>query len=586
MKNSSQFDLLSKHLDEEERKQLLHKIKKEKNNNLIVEEDYSDNLSQSKTASVYEKQIRIAQNVYDNESLLVKIIIWIVSIFTGKKKEDVVLNKLFKELKKDIIIINDGIINFESDILTNFFINEINNLYDACNLVLPVIDKFFNDTIFYNSFLSFIFEKNFDDNLRNLINELNPENYNIDSSKIDKELYLDEKKKRINNFFKHLSLFPISGLNQKFVNFETFIRFVTFDFRTLIYYFMQDNNIDASQIKYGVKFSVVETLLEKLFIILNSINFNYNDIDFIEEMIEYSHLKSEEKIGNAELYFSEIDINNIKLIFDAIDNFYEKVPLLKIFQYFKKNLLYKPQTLNLKLNFLSTYKHHKRNKIDSDWEKYYEKLLDKNQTRLIKELFGEYNFHTLEHFSLKLMETINRNSHVKLKSVKKLNILTQFIEKIYKTEIEKIINKILIDGSFFKENYRNNLSSSYYILYNCKERIKEFDKDFDLDNDVGRKLMTYLRITTPDVDYTKTLQNTIIGINESSDELIKEIIQALNYINDFLANLLEPAKKENVILLDFENIKIPGFFNSHQAVTKIKKYFDLFFKIFKGIEDF
>jgi len=284
MKNSSQFDLLTKHLDEEERKQLLHKIKKDKNNNLIIEEEFSDNLSQNKNTSVYEKQIRIAKNVYDNESLLVKIIIWIVSLFTGKKKEDVVLNKLFKDLKKDILLINDGIINFESDVLTNFFTNEINNLYDACNLVLPVIDKFFNDTIFYNSFLSFIFEKNFDDNLKKQLDELNPENFNIDSSKIDKELYLDEKKKRINNFFKQLSLFPISDLNKKFINFEIFIRFITFDFRTLIYYFIQDNNIDASQIKYGVKFSVVESLLEKLFIILNSINFNYNDIDKLDSL--------------------------------------------------------------------------------------------------------------------------------------------------------------------------------------------------------------------------------------------------------------------------------------------------------------
>jgi len=61
-------------------------------------------------------------------------------------------------------------------------------------------------------------------------------------------------------------------------------------------------------------------------------------------------------------------------------------------------------------------------------------------------LFKNYDFNTLDFFNPDLKNKIDMHSHIKLKNVKKLNILTHFIEKVYKPEIEKVINKLLIDG--------------------------------------------------------------------------------------------------------------------------------------------
>ena len=189
-------------------------------------------------------------------------------------------------------------------------------------------------------------------------------------------------------------------------------------------YYFSHNNQSVHKNLSGIKFNVIEPILEKLLVILNSINFEYEQISFIEEIIGF---KNNNEPTEEPLFFTETDIENIKYIFNIIKQFLSRVPLTKIFQYFKQNLLYKPNKLNLKSDFLTIYKNLKRNETDILWDKHYEKLLEKNRKRLITELFGEYNFDTLENFNLNLSNMINKSSNVKIRFVKKINILTEFI---------------------------------------------------------------------------------------------------------------------------------------------------------------
>ncbi|MCK4796148.1 MAG: hypothetical protein KAT05_02135, partial [Spirochaetes bacterium] len=569
---------LSKNLDEEERYALLMKIKKEK-------ETDKASVSNNKKKNAIQRQFKLARNEYEKSSFLTKIIILIMSIFEAKKKEEVILDRMFKEIKKEIQTKFNNIIDFKTNTLTNDFAKEILNLADACKTVFLVIDRYFGDPLYYYGFLSSILEKNFSNELKSMLEDINPRNFEIKFDYVDKEEFFMEKEKRLKKFFQHIELATYNNITSNFLNFEIIIRLIRFDYNALLYYFFKDDTSINKSNMQGTKFSIIDNLLEKLYTLINSILFDYNNIIFIEEMNEYNKQFPISGI-QTDNTFSEKEIKLIKNIFEVITNFKTKVPLRQIFQYFKKDLLYKPASLNIKINFIALYKDYKKNKINIEWENYYNKIKEINLTKLIQGLFKNYDYNTLNYFTLELKQNVDAHSYLKLKSVKKLNILTQFIEKIYKNNIEKIINRILIDGNFIKDSYRNNLSSSYYLLYNSSERIREFDKSLNPERDIGKKISTFIKISSKESEYTQTLQNTIIDVNDTSAEIIDEIFNALWNVKDLFINILNNTDADNLIVQNIHRIKVPGCINPIEVITKNTKSFDIFFKIFKYTEDY
>ena len=172
------------------------------------------------------------------------------------------------------------------------------------------------------------------------------------------------------------------------------------------------------------------------------------------------------------------------MLLQSINNFKKAVPLKLIFQYFRNDILYAPSPLNIKIDIMSLYKEYKRKIINKEWAIYFEKIGEMNLKKTLDLLFPEYNFSTLDYFNLELSDLINKKSPFKLKNVKKMNIIMYFLETKYRTEIEKIINKILISGNFTKDTIRSNLASTYYLLHNYPERIRKFDTNFKSENEL------------------------------------------------------------------------------------------------------
>ena len=386
MKYDSEFERLSKNLNEEERKELLEKIQREKKN--YNEEEYK----QGKKESDYQRQLKIAINTYNGFSLFTKFIIWLKTIFYGKKKEEVVLDRMFNEIKKEIQYINNNIIDFKTNSFTNNFVEEILNLAEVCNNCLPVIDGYFDDTMYYQSFICEIIEDSFTEELKNLLDNINPEKFEIKSNIIEEDEFNNEKEKRIRKFFNQLSLTSFNKLNSMFENFEVIIKLITFNFKALLFDLNEKYETESSStVKYGAKYSAVGELLEKLYIILNSIDFNYEDINFIDRMIDYSNKNPVNKnIEDVNLINKISEL--MRRVFHKIESIRIKIPFKLIFQYFKRDLLYKPSELNLSLDSIQIYKNYKRNIFNSQWEEYYSKIRDRNQEKLLNDLFKDYKF--------------------------------------------------------------------------------------------------------------------------------------------------------------------------------------------------
>jgi hypothetical protein len=576
-KYDSEFERLARTLEPNERKSLLDKIRKLKQiENIKIPEVKKEN--------IVRRQLNYAKNLVVKSNFITKIIVWFISFFSNKKREEVILGWMFNDIKKEITIKYGNLVDFKNGVLTRYFAEEVLNLAEICNELIPIINLYFKDEVYYYDFLSLLIEKSFSSELQMSLDKLNPETFNLDSDYIELDKYFSERDKRLKDFFQKLSFYSFNNIEKFFSRFELIIIMVNFDYKGLLYDFIREDQLGRNQSKEGIHFFIVENLLERLYILLETINFNYDQIIPIEDMLHFS--KDQMENATDESIFSKKDIEKIKMLLQSINNFKKAVPLKLIFQYFKNDILYSPTPLSIKIDVLTLYKEYKRKIINKEWTIYFEKIGEMNLKKTLDLLFPEYDFNTLDYFNPDLSEIINKKSPFKLKNVKKINIIMHFLDTKYRTEIEKIINKILISGNFTKDTIRSNLASTYYLLHNYPERIRNFDNDFESDNEYGRKISSYLKVSSGEIDYTRTLRNTILDINDSSNQLIEEVFNALWSIQELANNLANYYNAKNVLVLNFNEIKLPGYFNSIQAIKDVKKILDLFFKVYNQIGEY
>ena len=193
--NESEFEKLSRKLEPDERNALLQKIQKFKdfeNSQFHAEKKGNDN----------QKQFAYASNIYNHADVISKFFIWLQSVFSGKKKELILIDKLLNDIKKEITSNQPNLIDFSSNSFTSKFGEKILTFADICNQLVTCINYYFQDPIYYYSFLSYLIEKDFDDELKRFVNALKPETFETKSDEIvNKELFFNEKDKRLRRIF-------------------------------------------------------------------------------------------------------------------------------------------------------------------------------------------------------------------------------------------------------------------------------------------------------------------------------------------------------------------------------------------------
>ena len=218
-----------------------------------------------------------------------------------------------------------------------------------------------------------------------------------------------------------------------FTNFELIILIVIFDYKSLLDNFISiiDSNIidvERNETKRGVYFFNIEELLERFYILIESINFDYEGIKLIENMIDFSE-KNPKDLLPSENNFTDNDLTNLKYLLNAINVLKDEIPFKQIFQYYKRNVLYTPQKIDFHFDFISIYKEFKKKIINKEWSDFYNKLGEINLNKTLQMLFKDYTFNTLEYFNMGFKKIIEEKSIVKVKNVKKLNFLAKFWKK-------------------------------------------------------------------------------------------------------------------------------------------------------------
>lgn len=581
----SEFEKLSKKLSDSERQDLLSKLKSEDKKD-SENGEYTQNIIKDNKNTDLDEQLKIALENYKKSGFLNRIIILITSFFSGKNKEELLIEKEFTKLKKEIQSGYANIIDFNSNQLTHNLANEIILLNESVLKVRDLIENFFSDDKFYREFLFTYFEKQFGESLNKSMQSLNPENVKLNEV-IDKAGITREKDRRIKDFFDFIDKTKFDFVFNQIGKLEIALKIIKFDYSKILQPFGITNFKNLAEKKNSASFISIEKNLERLYSLLLDFNFSGLTIPILLDFADFTksnYISESQEIFNKS--FTEQDIKKITDVFKSFKVFFEKVPLDKIFKYFKKDILYKPSINNYTLDLVSVYKDLKRKKIDDMWGNYYLNLKRNELNKLIHELFGDTDFFSLHYFNNKLYDDIFKYTSVKLTSIYFINILLFFIRKFYRNNIEAFVGKILIDGSFIDEMAKFHLSGAYHTINNSFEKVNLFDVRFNSDNDYGKKIKLYIERTAGinDPDLKKSFQSYVADINTNGLSLSNEIYNGLNTIKTFFNNLSPATPKSERPISNIDSIRVAGNSNILILIDKHLEVISKFFKIYKQIE--
>ncbi len=577
--NTVSLEKLARELTEEERKNLLNKLKDYKSDS--KEEDQFINNEVKKTG--VKEQETLARTIYKKNGIFYRIFVIILSFFSGKNKYEVVIENELNNIKRDITANYGNYINFYENRFNSNFIKELLPIIRICEELLPIFNRYFSDNFYYYGFIADIIEKNFPDKIKDVMDMTLPENLENRSEFIDRVAFLKERDNRLKRFFLQLNLMYFETISQQVNRFDLLIRLVNFNFKEILNNFLIDNINEPVKNSNFAKIDLVESSIHRFYRIINAINFDFDDVVFIMNLIEYS--KENEPNNEVNKDFNEDTIEKIKQLLDLVKFIKEKIPFRLIFQYIYKDITYKVPTLKIENNIFEIYKEYKKTLIEKLWNTHFISIRKNNLNFLISNFIKDYNFETLEFFNLRLKEEIEKLVPIKLFNVHIINFIIEFLQSIYKIKIESVINKILIDGIFKKDNQRANLSVAYYFLNNYLEKIREFDVKFSEEKDLGKRIYLTIKRVESDPNFKTALVNLVADINEESTKIKNELCETYKIISEFLQLLIDVKNPTKVPLTNFDKVRVPGYPNPFIAVEKSIEYLNEFFKILRLIEE-
>lgn len=579
----SEFDKLSKQLDEKERLELLSKIS-EKSDKKKVEDNPAFKKINVNPNSI--QQLNIAKKEFDNKSFIDKLMIMLRAVFSGRKKEDVIINEKLSKIKRDIQNKYYHLINLETNVLSYRFLNLILELVDATQKVIPIVKLYFEDEKYYNNFLAYVLESQFNDVTNITYEEAKPQSLKIDANSIfDRNIYLKEKERRIKNFFSNIEKSVFENFINGVYSFDKLIRLINYNYLDLLHDFSFTNPKDKVTPNNTALFKSIDFKLEQLYILLSDINFSEDSIIFINDFIEFSKKNPiSESIAVLKQNFVAADVDKFYNVIDVANDFMKKAPLQKIFQYYRKDILYQPRSFVYTKNFLEIYKGLKKGEIDDLWDSYYTELRKQNLAKLVSEAYPDFNFDSLENFNIKLYNQFEKFFNKKAPSIYYLNLFSYFLTNFYKNSLESALNKILIDGNFVDEQVKFHLSGAYHSFNNNYQKIAEFDTKLSYENEYGKKVMYYIAKLSrdEDADMRKQALSLIDDIINQSNNIAKDMNNAINNIKNFFSSITDLKGEKQINNIDSIKLGVP---NVIQFVEKINDYLNKFSRVYKRIEN-
>lgn len=577
----SKFDELTRELDDEERKDLLDKLQKEKGDTHLP-----DSAEFSQIKSDIQAHRSYARDTMKDLSFIDRIIIWLKSVFSSKQEEDVVLEIIFENLRKQINKSCHGYINWSNRQLTSKFISPFLPLINFCkensNQVLPLFQG-----SYYHDFLCTIFENEFTGKLLESHANLVPENIKeIHTEFFDKNTYDKERTNRQKAFFLNLESGTYDNFYKELSKMDSIIALLTFDFSRLLGEFLitdPDAPLTSNNI---ANLATAIKQLESLFAVIDQIDFSIKEISILYELLHYSKEHPlKQKDGKEGLVLYDIDL--LGEIIEEIQRIKKKIPYMNIIKYYKKNLFYIFPAQQKQGDFIGFYKEHKRKKILNAWDEYYVKMKTEDLNKTLHTVLPGYSFETLRYLTTDLYSQINNLTEYKVTSIYKLNLGFEIIKRLTDLKMFIMLNKLLLKGKFVDDKVKASLSETYQTLTTGSEKISMFDNQFEHNNSLGKSVSHNLKLAIAAQKAGTEISAAaeyFEDIDYKGDKIYSELKGALYKLIEFYESITIIARRSS---LPVSNLSEIGGVTSYDIVKDIEMFLNkikIFMKLFKYVE--
>ncbi len=512
MNEVSVFDKLVKNLSQSERQDMLERLRSK--------------------ATVSEEPIGIEEETdqydisryYESIGLMQKIFIFLKMVFSGSKREEVILDNLLKKIGVEIIAKKPDIINIKEGNFQQSFFHRIKELEKSARFFSPFLSKIWGTSrIDFIAFLAgmqiervqlrileetdpaYIADRSKGIELHELkrLLELNlKENLESITSDEREQLYQDSKVLHVIGL---LASFPFDGILSEFGRDEKGEP-MSVPARKLVPQLCRLMNILCS-----FRIGPSAMILESLFL------FAYND------RLEDPQFDMEAEVSSK--------ISDALGALENIKEFNQSVPLKQIIIYASGDLRYAPEPVSGGEDWFSLLKQFYEKRLKK-------KFKDYSMSRKLHDFLADARYLTnIENILMfKIPEIIFRSGGGH--HYYSLGLIKSFFSNAFVMKINKPLKILMIEGDFYKEENRNAYTDVYNSILKTTERIDNLQKRVGEEGDIGISLKKADEEVMPFQVRNRKRRMLAESFDRDSRGLIQAAIQNFHLLAEILNGIL------------------------------------------------
>jgi hypothetical protein len=543
MDTRSVFDKLVLDLSSKERHELLHKIGGQKG---VSVEPFHEGEKELSEEINFENQ-------YHQLNFFRKIIIFFVSLFTGKSKSDLVESHLISTSSAKIRSRHPGLVNFSKKLLLKGMTLELESL----NLSLSPLKESFKLTMGTerSDFLAFLISLEMEDMQQRIIEETEPYTIFESGSFTDPADIREEMNKRFNKIVEDMSRADRGRIYQEVFALTRFYQLSSFDFDGFISLFIK-NQFGG---RGNLNFSIAKNKLLRLCDLIESAHYP-PPVSALKAIFLFSH---HEKISDPHSNMSSrLDqlLEEADNAFSAMRRFNKKVPLTGILKCILKKYNYKPELLKGGEDWFVLFKQFWQKQFDRTFKSFYKEKKIKVYISHALSFLGMEHFRQLEFYTPEVAF-----SPYSIKYYLTLLFIKNFYEKIFTPRMNKGLKTLFINGQFYKKENRTSFTDAYNGMTTTYDKIQSLDDSVSPEGDLGIEIEAAKSEVIKTQPVTRTAYQIFKEINGKAKAIIDESILHYTMLTHILDGILfgQVGGKFDSI----SNIRSIGGRDNHEIVS-------------------
>ncbi|MBN1696602.1 MAG: hypothetical protein JW881_03720 [Spirochaetales bacterium] len=515
MEASSLFDKLVLDLSSQERRDLLEKIQGVKN--VSVEPLLTETFEQEETNF---------DNEYDKLSLFRKIILFILSLFTGKKRRVLVEEYLLKKLRDRIYTRHPGLVDFSRKVLLKGFRDEIESLSRAISIFKEPLHRVMSTD--RGSFFAFLISMELEFIQQRIIEETDPVNIYDSQHFTEVAEVRGEMERRFSHILDSISPEDRTRIYQYALSLDYFNQLCGFNFDDIVMQF--DNNRFGGRGALG--FMIAKNKLMKLSDILQSVGYPPPSDALKAVFLFHYHSMIDDPDFNMQKRLEQ-SLEEADNGFNYVRRFNNKVPVADIVKCILKNYNYRPQKIKGGEDWFVLFKNYWQNRFDAMFRTFYK---EKKVRVLIEQVH-----YFLEADFVSEPQYYNQNlsyENLGIKYYLSVIFIKNFYERLFLQKINRYMKVLLINGNFFKKENRSDFTDAFNGMNVGYEMIGALDKDVSPAGESGARLEQLNSEVIKSKEVRKRAENLFKSIDARAKKIVEDGINCFTIMINVLDGIL------------------------------------------------